>query len=287
MKKNRFLAGIMVAALAFVSCENGGAEDADLEQNPTGMVNSVSLEASVEGVESTLDEYAFYGGNYLNFGGISSRGFHDRAGFFSNCAELMAETVDETTTITITFPEDCEDRRGNLVSGTITIVYSQTDANKSRSATFTDFSVNGYLVNGTRTYSYSAANANGNPEIAGTVDLSIETEEGTIAKSGSRLIEITAGGDTDTYTDDEKTITGSRVFTDAEGNRFSVEITEPLVKPAGCHYIATGIKQYTENDAIAVLDYGDGNCDSVAELTAADGTITEIELRRGRRGFYR
>ena len=270
-----------VAVMVFTACDN---DSADTLIAPSG-VTSVALEASVEEVENVLDDYALYGGSYLNFGGPFGKGLHDRAGFFASCAAMEEETVDDTTTITITFPEDCEDKRGDTISGTITIVKSTSETDRSRTVTFTDFSVNGYVVNGTKTFEYTAVNENGVPQIEGTKNLTIETDEGTITKSGTRLVEITSGGDTDTHSDDERTITGSSTLTDAEGTTRAVEITTPLVKPAECRYISQGVKEISVDGETSTLDYGDGTCDNLAILTEADGTVTEIELKRRRRGF--
>lgn len=285
MKISKFLVAIAAtASVTFVSCDNEDSSDTN-EDALDNTITSVSLEASTEAVESVVDDYVFYGGSYLDFGSLFGKGHHDRAGFFSSCAEMESETTDDITTITLTFPEDCEDRKGNILSGTITIVKSTSDTDRSRTVTFDDFTVNGYAVSGSKSGMYTAENANGNPELSSTVAISMETEEGTITKVGSKLVEITSGGDTDTHSDDEKTITGSHVFTNAEGDTFSVEITTALIKPADCRYIASGVKQYSKNGEVSTLDYGDGTCDAIGTLTEVDGTITEIELRRGKRGF--
>lgn len=285
MKINKFLVAFAAtASLTFLSCDN---EDSSNFKDDTLSITttSVALEASAEEVESVVDDYVLYGGSYLDFGSAFGKGQHDRAGFFSSCVEMVSETVDDTITITLTFPEDCEDRNGNLISGTITIVKSLSDTDRSRTVTFDGFTINGYVVSGTKICSYTVENANGNPEMSGSVDISIETDEGTITKVGTRMVEITSGGDTDTHSDDEKTITGSHTFTDAEGNTYAVEITIPLIKPADCDYIASGVKQYSDNGEVSTLDYGDGTCDAIATMTDADGTVTEIKLKRKRKGF--
>ncbi|MDO5969371.1 hypothetical protein Q4Q35_06095 [Flavivirga aquimarina] len=289
MKKNKFIvvSAIVTITLGFLSCTEEASQSLSAAEQ-------VALEASVEEVESVIDAYSLYAVSSLEFestGKTSSgktqlgKGCKDRSGFFPDCTVFEEVIEDDVTTITISFPDDCEDRNGDIISGTITIVKSSLDTDKSRSITFDAFTVNGYVVNGTKTHEYTAENENGNPQIEGSVNITIETDEGTITKVGTRLVEVTAGGDTDTHKDDEKTITGSYSFTDVEDNTKSVEITTALVKPAACKYIAEGIKEYTEADETSILDYGDGTCDNVATLTEADETVTEIELKRKRRRF--
>lgn len=283
MKKYKLIILIAIV-MVVISCDDDSSSN---ETEINLVAESVALETSIQEAESVADNYVLYGSNYLEFGGVTTRGFRDRSGFFSNCATIESETINDTTTNTITFQDDCENRRGAVVSGSIIIVKIESDTNINRSVSFENFSVNGYAVSGTMDYNFVEENTNGNPEITGTTNLSIDTDEGTITKNGSKTIEITSGGDTDTYTDDEFTYTGINTCSDAEGNIVEVEIIIPLVKPADCNYIAEGTKQYSENSEVSTLDYGDGTCDSTAMHTASDGTITEIELRRGRRNFHR
>lgn len=279
MKMNNFLKVSIVLATIFVSCEK---DDLEIGDDNLSIAEYVSLETSIEEVESVLDEYALYAGG-LDFDALSGKGIghiFDRAKFFSTCVNFSVEEVENTKTVTISFAEDCIDKRGNEVSGTIIIVREMSDLSKSRSISFTDFSVNGYVINGTRTYEHLDENGNGNPEMRGTINLTIETEEGTITKTGSRSVEVTSGGDTDSYEDNELTITGSHELTKADGTVFEMKIIVALRKPAECHYISEGIKEISRKGELSTLDYGDGTCDAIAILTKPDGTVTEIEIKR-------
>jgi hypothetical protein len=282
MKMNNFLKVSIVLAIIFVSCEEDNLEIGD---DNFALSEYVSLETSIEEVESVVDEYALYAKD-LDFDALSGKGtghIFDRAKFFSSCVNFSVEDVDNTKTVTISFAEDCIDKRENTVSGMIIIVTENLESSKSRSILFTDFSVNGYVINGTRQYEHLDENENGNPQMSGETNLIIETEEETITKTGSRLVEVTAGGDTDSYEDNELTITGSHELIKADGSIFEMEIILPLVKLEGCRYIAFGVKEISKSGELSMLDYGDGTCDAIATLTAADGTITEIEIKRKRK----
>jgi hypothetical protein len=275
-------------ALSFVACQK------DTVAPALSSEQAVAAEVAIEETESVLDNISMYSessygvdfststtGKSSDLKGESTSK-HGRSGFFRDCADITVEINGDMITATITFNGDCSDYNGNVITGTITKTWSVTDTSKERTITVDNLTINGYVVNGTKTYTYMASNANGNPEMSGSIDISVETDEGTITKVGTKTVEITAGGDTDTCLDDEKTITGSCVYTDASGATFSVESTTPLVKPAGCLYIASGIKEYTNADGTTVLDYGDSTCDNVATKTSPDGTTTEVELGRKR-----
>jgi len=285
MKKLNLL--LVLAVLVFVGCDNENVPSNELASS-----SSLDSEIIIEEAESVLDDISIYSDSSFEIASTSkssssskestNKDKRGRSGFFKNCADITIEEVGDTVTTTIIFTDTCEDYNGNIIYGTIVKVKTKSDTSKERTITIEDLSINGYVINGTKTYSYVSSNANENPELVSSVDITIQTEEGTISKIGTRTIEITAGGDTDTCYDDEKTITGLSAFTDENGAIFSVEITTPLVKPAGCKYIAFGIKEYTTEDGTATVDFGDGTCDDVATKTAIDGTITEITLGKKR-----
>tara|TARA_R110002167_G_scaffold134051_7_gene319401 strand:- start:20694 stop:21548 length:855 start_codon:yes stop_codon:yes gene_type:complete len=283
MKSTKILFVIAAATLTLWSCEKG--QDIPNEENMS-VAASVELSASVDEVEGLMEEIIFYAVNFIEIDGLAGKGCHDRSGFFPECATLEAETVEDTITINIGFAEGCTDRHGNALSGTITLVKTGNKESGNATITFTDLTINGYVVNGTKSLAYTKDNANGNPEMSGMVDISVMTEAGTISKEGNRMIEVTAGGDTETYEDDEVTITGSFTYTGVNGGVFTIVIDPALVKPAGCKYIAQGVKTFNRDGMIATLDYGDGTCDKVATLTDAEGVVTEINIRHGRRKFH-
>ncbi|TYA69998.1 hypothetical protein [Seonamhaeicola marinus] len=273
-------------ALFVVACETEGTSD-----NNSTEALSVDAEVSVEETEEVLDNIALYTESAYgistskNYSSVTAKGpdKHGHSGFFKECADITVEVTETTVTTTIVFNGECEDKDGNVISGTITKVREISDASRTKTVTFTDVTINGRVVNGTKQYTFTEENNNGNPEMTGTVDITVETENGTVTKVGNRTVEITAGGDTYLWFDDEKTITGSCTYTNAEGNTFSVTITTPLVKPAECRYIASGVKEYNRNGEITTIDFGDGTCDNVATKTLPDGTTEEITLRKKRK----
>ena len=285
MKTLKFL--LVLVAIGFISCDNKNTNDDEVLES-----SSVNSEVAIEEVETVLDNVSMYSDSSFGIG-ISSKttssskeseatSKRGRSGFFKECTDIAIEVADGTITTTITFNGECEDFDGNIITGTIKKIRSITDTTKERTLIVEDLTINGYVINGTKTYVYTTSNDNGNPELTSSIDITVETDEGTFTKVGTRTIEITAGADTDSCLDDEKTITGSSTITLASGATFTVEITTPLVQPAGCRYIASGVKKYTSANGTVTVDYGDGTCDNVATKTAADGTVTEIQIGKKR-----
>lgn len=282
----KILSLMFLVTLFFVACDK---EETSQDDFNTATELSVEAEVAIEETEEVLDNIVLYSessyGITASNNGLTSKGSdrHGRSGFFKECADITVVETGTTITTTIVFNGECTDKEGNSITGTITKEREKIDGSRTRTVTFTDITINGRVVNGTKQYVFTEENDNGNPEMSGSVDITIETEDGTVSKVGNRTVEITAGSDTYSWFDDEKTITGSSIYTNAEGNTFTVEITTPLVKPAECKYIASGVKEYTRPEGTTVIDYGDGTCDNVATKTAPDGTVTEITLRKRKR----
>ena len=71
----------------------------------------------------------------------------------------------------------------------------------------------------------------------------------------------------------------------ADGSTFAAEITTPLVKTnqTDCfRWPVSGVREITINETtVIIINYGDGTCDNIAEITK-DGVTTTIELNRHR-----
>ncbi|MGI9549684.1 MAG: hypothetical protein ACR2MT_00680 [Aurantibacter sp.] len=279
MKTRTFLALATTISIFFLSCEK--INDPDAPNGQAGDISeAIALETAVEAAERVVDERLLFGSGFLRKIGTVGKYDDDPTFFSTDCVSISSESTDQETLIVLTFSdnESCDDE-GDHISGTLKISISSSPENAKGTITYEDFKVNGYVLNGTKTFDVVDSNANGNTEVSLVVDITVETDDRTITKKGSRLVEQTEGGQTDTNDDDVFTMTGSSNYSDTLGNSFTVEIVSPLIKSANCKYITEGIKHYTANGALSVLDYGDGSCDSVAILTKPDGSEVEIELK--------
>ena len=282
MKKIKSL--VFLSVLGCIACDNevNESHEASLLE-----VNTVASEVAAEEVEGVLDDIVMYSESTFGVNESTSKTAtakesvdkkRGRSKFFNTCADIVSEEQDGVRTTTITFNEGCEDRHGNIISGTITKVKSKTDTGRDNTVTINNLTINGYVVNGTKVYAFVTSNDNGNPEMTGSVDMTIETDEGTKTKVGNRTVEITSGGDSDTCYDDEKTITGTSIYTNADGLSRTVTITTALIKPAACRFIASGVKTYEMAAGTLTLDFGDGTCDNEAIFTGPNGVDHVIIL---------
>jgi hypothetical protein len=109
---------------------------------------------------------------------------------------------------------------------------------------------------------------------------------GTITWSATRTRTVVEGSDTRRKFDDVVEVTGTSSGTDAEGNSFSCQIIEPIVRihEMGCHrHPVSGIVQIVRSpDTEITIDYGDGSCDNLAEVTT-NGVTEIIELGKNRK----
>lgn len=282
MKKINFFAALVFSLMTLWSCQKSDSSESQMSQ--LNVSESVAVVASVDEVEELMDQHIYYTDNFFDFSGLTGKGYTSNgSGFFTPCTTFELVTIENSMTVTIRFKDGCTDAYGNEVSGTITLVRSIANDGYNFTVTFTEVSINGHVINGTKTYTRIAANSNGNPEITSTVAMTVLTDAGIITKTGNKAIEVTAGNDTETYLDDEITIRGASTYTAVDGTVISAEITTPLVKLASCRFISEGVKQLNINGAVSVLNYGDGTCDNKAIVTDSEGVITEIELRKGRR----
>ena len=280
MKKKTFLAFIASVFPILFSCEKLNSPDPVADQD-SDIVELISLEAAVDGAERSIDQQLFFGSAFLRLTGKTGNDDETPTIFSTDCFEISSESMDQEANITLTFSDDesCDGEDGDRISGTLKISIKDSSENTHGIITYEDLSVNGYIFNGTKAFDVLSSNENGNPQVTLEIDMTVETEDRIITKKGSRVVEQTEGADTGTKDDDVFEMTGASTYSDTLGNTFTVEIVSPLIKSAGCRYITEGIKHYIDNEALSVLDYGDGTCDSVATLTKPDGSVVEIELR--------
>jgi hypothetical protein len=191
------------------------------------------------------------------------------------CANYTVSPNDTTTfpkTITIDFGVGCTSPDGIFRMGTITCVYSGKVLypGTTVSVSFSNYSVNGYGLQGT----YSIIN---NSSLAKGISFSTQVSNGNITFPdstyytyfGTKTVTQTAGESTPTdITDDVYSITGNNYFySSASGNSILDSITTPLTKAEACGYISAGVISFVFNKTInGTLNFGNGTCDSLATI---------------------
>lgn len=200
--------------------------------------------------------------------------------FFPDCAEITHTTNGNCSSgsITIDFGEGCTLNNGNFVEGEVVITYERVDNNTTN---FT-YNYNNYAVNligvsgggtGVRTYS----NTNGNPQDYSTENIAFTFPNSSV--TGTRVAERTTvwveGVESNTWTDNVYEMEGEWTTNLSNGFSRNGLVTETLIFRLNCPLIVEGVVQISQNGNNATLDYGDGNCDSIAVLTI-NGIAYEI-----------
>ena len=216
-------------------------------------------------------------------GQVQSNAVHSKSGStvsngVNGCAIYTVSPNDTTTfpkTITVDFGTGCTSSSGVTRKGIITYIYSGKliYPGTTVSATFTNYSVNGYQLQGT----YSITNNSSLSGIAFTTKITdgqiTFPDASTYTYSGNKTVTQTAGASTlIDPTDDVYSITGSGTF-GSNGNTLVNTISTPLSKAYTCKWVQSGIVSWTCNSNIkGTFDFGNGTCDANAVIKV--GSIT-------------
>lgn len=218
----------------------------------------------------------------------------------SDCVTITREFNEDSRTITIDFGEEnCEGPDGRLRRGKIIIVrsgfYWTTEVTATYS--FENYFVDDNQLTGTKTYlgafnDDATQNEDGSFNKDRTYSSSFITNgeiiladsAGTITWNAERYRTITEGAETWGFADNRVEVTGSSNGVTSDGQTFTSEITEPLVRiyQEDCfRFYVSGIVKIVKADGTEIIiDYGDGTCDDLATVTT-NGESEIIQLGNG------
>jgi hypothetical protein len=185
-------------------------------------------------------------------------------------------------TITIEYGSSTETQHGRVISGTVKIEISgakNTDGS-TRKISYINCTIDSIGISGTSTETFNGDNTTIR-KTSNSSTVKFTLADGTVIdRIGSDVREWLKGLDTTAdRTDDMIQTTGSINVKSSTGDTYTRLITEPLINLGDCHHPVKGIVQYSKNGSvIAELNYGDGTCDNLAQLTA-NGTTVDIELQ--------
>jgi hypothetical protein len=178
--------------------------------------------------------------------------------------------------------EECTDCFGNTKLGSVHVLLTDFWKNKGslRTITFEDFSINGNKLEGTRTILNTGFNDSLNLTFERDCqDASYSrADTATMYWESHRDVEMIAGYETFLAADDEYTVSGGATGTNFDQKPFTVTITEELFyKKCALFPVSGTILIEVEGESPIYINYGDGECDNIAEMTVDDIT-TEITL---------
>ncbi|HHS95707.1 MAG TPA: hypothetical protein ENJ45_03890 [Phaeodactylibacter sp.] len=189
-------------------------------------------------------------------------------------------------TLTIDFGmEGCEGPHGHIRKGKIIVYMSAPmyEEGASRTLTFEDFSVDEVQIEGTKTLVNLGYNDEGFLSFSRTVEgalISFPDETNISYDSEHTLVQI-AGADTPANLHDNIfAITGSTSGINRMDMAFTATVVDPLIKKRTCRWIVAGTSEIESDNGTATLNYGNGNCNRIAQLTLPNGNTLVVHVRR-------
>lgn len=293
--KTKILALLVIVSFVFFSCEKQEGVDqstdlSDLQLKSASIaVNDVAVEGVAQEANYETDFYAGYEQllrQLAHFKGDKGNLLYGHKGMHYVEGQSPLVSIDTTATgypiiITIEYGDSTATKKGRVLRGTVTIEISGkkgTDGS-TRTISYIGCSIDSIGIEGASTQTFNGTDIT-NRKTTIISDITFTLADGTVVRRvGESVREWIKGLDTPLERDDDMIqTTGSIHVESSTGDTYDRLITEPLIELEDCHYPVQGIVQYSLNDSmIAELNYGDGSCDNLTELTTGDQTI-EIEL---------
>ena len=204
---------------------------------------------------------------------------------YGSCAYVYDK---ENNTKIITFDGDCEGKRGQRRSGSIIVTYSgkKDEVGSFKKIDFDNFYLNDVKIEGIRRYEIISFKKG----VDKTVQMSLENgkmtyPDGSFSNSSKSITKIIE------YENDKHfstSLTGNASGLDSSGSSFEMKITSPIIFLNTCLnklknrkgiIPVAGIKTYTKDDYKVMIDFGDGECDFLADIIK-EGITEIIDLRK-------
>jgi hypothetical protein len=286
MKTKIFFIGTLAALSFFVSCNsdektNDGSSAAITKDE---IIKNSKIDASIDDVTNIAEDQFSAQQN------VTAKPSGPVKNFLPSCATITTVLTNNTWTRTVDFGvEGCTLENGNTVKGKMVISFSNdfSTSTQTISYTFDGFYHNGKKLQGSksivRTVKTTDLLATAHPVFTAAIDMTITFDDGGVyTRKGTLVKEQVEGFDTwFNWDDNAYLVTGSGTTTFPNGDTFSAEITTPLQFKASCKKSipVKGVLSITKNGATAVIDYGDGTCNTLATITK-DGVTEEVDLKK-------
>lgn len=195
--------------------------------------------------------------------------------------EIINENGEYPKTISLDYGNGTILSSGKVLSGVILVEISgpRDSGNYNRLISYLDFGVDSLLINGNSEVSFDKSE---DVFRTFTSDVTYTLADNlTIDRTSIREWEWLEGMETEMeQNDDVIQINGHTNATTSSGDVYLKEIVEPIIRSRDCQYIVQGIVEITLNgELISSLDYGNGDCNSIAILTK-DGETLEVDLSK-------
>jgi len=179
------------------------------------------------------------------------------------------------TGYSVTFENCSVEEKGEILNGSLSVVYGKEGDSFAYAVTFDDLMVGEFGIDGTRSFAFSTEQEN-SIVFDVTSDMTITMADGEeISEKGSKTFAIVWGEE---FGDGKLTLDGEWIVK-ADGHTYSVSVPELLEADFGCEYVGKGLMMLNKNGLEVSVDFGDGSCDDIAELGYPDGTKENISLK--------
>lgn len=276
--KSTLLLGV-VAMLFVTSCQQSA-------ENPTQNFEATTADAIAEADFDEIDDISQGAMGYSDgsIGGkISSeegRGMDERA----SCATVTHDK--EAQTITIDFGDGCIGPHGHTRSGIIFITYTgkRFIPGSIWTITLKDFYIDDRHIEGTRTVENVSESLEDNPKFHITlVGGKVTWPDGVFATREVDRYRVWVRA-ANPLLDEMHILEGSIAYgLNKEGDSYSSTVLTDLVYKKICRsdrsarFPVSGVKEITVGENTILIDFGDGECDSLVTITK-DGVTTEVDL---------
>ncbi len=191
-------------------------------------------------------------------------------------ADACYQAVYSETGYSVSFDNCSVEENGEILNGSLSVVYGKEGDSYAYAVNFDNLMVGNIGIDGTRSFAFDLEQQN---SIVFDVisDMTITmTDGGVISEKGSKTFAIVFGEE---FGAGMLTLEGDWTLK-ADGNTYSVSVPKLLEANFGCDYVGKGLMLLNKNGLEVSVDFGDGSCDTVAELAYPDGSKEDISLKK-------
>ncbi len=273
---------LIFSGAVLTSCNEDGlnVENDTVSQKLTSAKTQTEIEDVSEGINEIIENAYFDIENNTALKSNTDKNSQER--FFPDCLTITKVITDNYKKVTLDFGEGCTTRNDNFLSGIIImeISYNNGDQIVNIDYSFDNFYFNNKKVEGEVHKLRMRDNGNGNPQAIINRDIKIIWEDDSfISIKGERTREWIEGFDNDFWGDNVFLITGTWTLTKKDGTVRTATVIEPLKRKTACRFLVSGVVEIKNNDNALTLNYGNGECDSLAIVTIGDKEY-EIQLKK-------
>lgn len=180
------------------------------------------------------------------------------------------------TGFTVSFDNCSVEENGEVYNGSLSVIYGTEGDSFAYSINFDNLTVGAIALDGTRSFAFSG-NEDNSIVFEVTSDMTLTLADGSvISEKGSKTFAIVFAEE---FGEGMLTLEGDWTLV-ADGNTYTVSISQLLEADFGCNYIGKGLMELNKNGLEVSVDFGDGSCDDVAALNYPDGTVEVISLKK-------